>query len=120
MLFFCIREINLHICSKRNNVEHGIKNINSMYHTVETRKGESSVTFVLSNSILAAATKSYIYIYVLKILVTSNWFRYFLKVLFCFQVSHIQNTTLRKNIKIKYKFQDAFYRRKTLDLPAIS
>jgi len=55
MLLLYIREINLHVCSRRNNVESGIKNINSMNHMIKTRKGESSVALILSHSILASS-----------------------------------------------------------------
>lgn len=51
--FFGVGEVYTHISTRRYNVELGIKHINSMYNTVESRKSESSVTLVLTNSILA-------------------------------------------------------------------
>lgn len=42
-----------HISTRRYNVEFGIKHINTMHNTVESRKSESSVTLILTDSILA-------------------------------------------------------------------
>ena len=52
-LLLDVREVYAHINTRGHNVEFGIKHINPMYNAVETRKSESSVTLVLTNSVLA-------------------------------------------------------------------
>lgn len=48
-----VGEINAHICSRGDNVELRVKDINPMNNTIETRKGESSVTLILTYGIFA-------------------------------------------------------------------
>ena len=55
VLSFGEGEVNAHICSRGDDVELGIKDIYTMNNTVETRKCECSVAFILSNSILASS-----------------------------------------------------------------
>lgn len=50
-LLFCVWEVNWHICPWRNYVELGVKNVNSMDHTVQTRHGESCVALILANCV---------------------------------------------------------------------
>lgn len=57
-LLLSVGEVNAHISTRRYNVELGIKHINTMYNTVESRKSESSVTLVLTNSVLTEIIES--------------------------------------------------------------
>ena len=52
-LLLGVREVYGHVSTGGHDVEFGIKHINPMYNAVETRKSESSVTLVLTNSVLA-------------------------------------------------------------------
>lgn len=56
LVSFCVRIVNTHVCSRWDDIELGIKNINAMYNTVEPRKGKCNVGLVLPNSVLAAKT----------------------------------------------------------------
>ena len=51
-LLLGVREVYAHVSTRGHDVEFGIKHINPMYNTVETRKSESSVTLILTNSVL--------------------------------------------------------------------
>lgn len=53
---FRIRVVNTHVCSRRDNVELGIENIDAMDDTVEPRKSERDVGLVLPHGVLAAET----------------------------------------------------------------
>lgn len=50
---FSIREVNAHICSRGDDVELGIEDINAMNYSIQPWQSETRVALVLSNMILA-------------------------------------------------------------------
>lgn len=52
LLLLRVREVDRQISSRRDNVELGVENIDSVYYPVKPRKGESHVTLILSNCVL--------------------------------------------------------------------
>lgn len=54
LVSFSVWVVNTHVCSRRDNVEFGIKNINAMDNTVKSRKSERNVGLILPHSVLAA------------------------------------------------------------------
>ena len=49
--FLSVGEVNAHICSRGDNVKFRIKDINPMNDTIKSRKGESCVTLILTDSV---------------------------------------------------------------------
>jgi hypothetical protein len=56
LVSFSVWVVNTHICSRRNDVKFGIKNINAVDDTVKPRKSECDVGLILPDSVLAAKT----------------------------------------------------------------
>ena len=56
LVSFSVWVVHTHVCSRRDDIELGIKNINAMDNTVEPRKGKCNVGLILPNSVLAAKT----------------------------------------------------------------
>lgn len=54
LVSFSVWVVNSHVCSRRDNVEFGIKNVNAIDNTVKPRKSERNVRLILPHSILAA------------------------------------------------------------------
>jgi hypothetical protein len=54
-----VGEVYALISARGYNVEFGIKDINTMNNSIEARESESSVAFILSNSILAKMVEHY-------------------------------------------------------------
>lgn len=54
LVSFSVWVVNSHVCSRRDNVELGIKNVNAMDNTVKPRKSECDVGLVLPHTVLAA------------------------------------------------------------------
>jgi hypothetical protein len=52
-----IWEVDSHVCSRRDDVELGIKHVNPMDNPVQIRKGESNVRLILTHAIFATKTK---------------------------------------------------------------
>ena len=53
----CVWKIYGHVRTRRDYIELWIKDINPMDNTVQTRKGESCVALILSNSVFAEKEK---------------------------------------------------------------
>ena len=56
-LFLSVGEVNIHICSRGDDVEFRIKHIYPMNNTIKSGKGERSVTLILTNSVFAKTIK---------------------------------------------------------------
>lgn len=56
LVSFSVRVVNTHVCSWRDDIELGIKNINAMDNTVKPREGKCNVGLILPNSVLAVKT----------------------------------------------------------------
>ena len=55
-----VGEVYALISTRGYNVEFGIKDINTMNNSIEARESESSVAFILSNSILTEMVEHYL------------------------------------------------------------
>lgn len=49
-----VREVDRHICTRGDDVEFGIEDIDTMNNPVESRHGECSVSLILANCIFAS------------------------------------------------------------------
>jgi len=53
-LLLCVREVDAHISTRRDNVELGIKHINPVNNSIQSGKSKGCVAFILPNSFFAA------------------------------------------------------------------
>ena len=56
-LLLSVWEVDAHVSTRRDNVELGIKHINAMNNSVQSRKSKGRVALILPNCVLAANIK---------------------------------------------------------------